>query len=168
MITLNLVILTGRVSIEPREYITKTGSKILAFSLAVKRKFKAQGEDTDFIYCKAFGSVANDIEDKIYKGVKVSVVGRINTGNYINKQGIKVYSTEVHIDELTVLEHTKDKAELYSSYGANKDREKSEGIEGFESSSSGLFKVPNYLGGFVDIDEALSDLGIDPDELPFK
>jgi len=164
---LNLVILTGRASTEPNVYITKTGVKIVAFPLAVKRRFKYQDIDTDFIYCKAFGSVANDIEDKLYKGVKVSVVGRINTGSYTNKQGIKVYSTEVHIAELNVLEHTKAYKELSNNFD-NAPIEYSNSIEGFKSSGSGLFEIPNYMGGFLDIDEALSSLGIDPEELPFR
>jgi single-strand DNA-binding protein len=78
---------------------------IASFSLAVDRKFKQEGQPTaDFINCKAFGKTAEVIEKYVTKGTKIAVCGHIQTGSYTNKDGQKVYTTDVIVDELEFCE----------------------------------------------------------------
>ena len=78
---------------------------IARISLAVDRKFKQEGQPTaDFINCIAFGKTAEVIEKYVVKGTKIAVVGHIQTGSYTNKDGQKVYTTDVVIDELEFCE----------------------------------------------------------------
>lgn len=73
---------------------------VARYSLAVDRKFKREGEQTaDFINCVAFGKAGEFAEKYFRKGMKVAVTGRIQTGSYDNKEGQKVYTTDVVIEE---------------------------------------------------------------------
>lgn len=73
---------------------------IARYTLAVDKRFKRDNEQTaDFISCVAFGKVAEFAEKYFRQGVKVAVVGRIQTGSYTNKDGQKVYTTDVVIEE---------------------------------------------------------------------
>jgi single-strand DNA-binding protein len=77
---------------------------IAAFNLAVDRKFKKDGEQTaDFVSCKAFGKTAEFIQKYFHKGMKMGVVGRIQTGSY-EKDGVKHYTTDIIIEEVEFLE----------------------------------------------------------------
>lgn len=74
-------------------------------SIAINRKFKRDGEpDADFINFVAFGKVAELIEKYTSKGSKVGIVGRIQTGNYTNKDGVKVYTTDIVVEEIDFLD----------------------------------------------------------------
>lgn len=74
---------------------------IARFSLAVNRKYKVSGQpDADFINCCAFGKTAELIEKYIHKGNQLAVVGHIQTSNYTNKEGQKVYQTDVIVDSI--------------------------------------------------------------------
>jgi single-strand DNA-binding protein len=99
---MNKVVLMGRLTRDP-EIRYSQGENSLAvarFSLAVDRKFKRQGEaDADFINCLAFGKLAEHAEKYYTQGLKIAITGRIQTGSYTNKDGQKVYTTEVVIEE---------------------------------------------------------------------
>lgn len=70
------------------------------YSLAVDRKYKKDGEaNADFINCIAFGKNGEFAEKYLHKGTKIAVVGRIQTGSYTNKDGQKVYTTDVVVEE---------------------------------------------------------------------
>lgn len=72
---------------------------IARYTLAVDRKFKRDGEpNADFINCIAFGKNGEFAEKYLYKGIKIAVEGRIQTGSYTNKDGIKVYTTNVVVE----------------------------------------------------------------------
>ena len=98
---MNKVILQGRLTRDP-EVKYSTGEKataIASFSMAVDRRFKKDGEqNADFINCKAFGKTAETVEKYVQKGVKITVCGRIQTGSYTNKDGVKVYTTDVIVE----------------------------------------------------------------------
>lgn len=98
---------TGRLVKDPdiRYAQTQNGQLcIAAFNLAVDRKFKKDGEQTaDFISCKAFGKTAEFIQKYFHKGMKMGVVGRIQTGSY-EKDGVKHYTTDIIIEEVEFLE----------------------------------------------------------------
>lgn len=99
---MNKVILMGRLTRDP-EVRYSQGENSLAISrytLAVDRKYKKAGEqDADFINCVAFGKTAEFAEKYLKQGIKIIVTGRIQTGSYTNKEGQKVYTTEVVIEE---------------------------------------------------------------------
>lgn len=99
---LNKVILMGRLTRDP-EVRYSQGEKAMAiarYSLAVNRKFKRPGEtETDFINCVAFGRSGEFAEKYFQKGMKVVITGRIQTGSYTNKDGVKIYTTDVIVEE---------------------------------------------------------------------
>ena len=101
---MNKVILIGRLTREPEVKISNGGNATATarFSLAVNRKFKnAEGNyEADFINCVAFGKTAEFIEKYFTKGSAMALVGRIQTGSYTNKDGVKVYTTDVVVDEV--------------------------------------------------------------------
>jgi single-strand DNA-binding protein len=78
-----------------------TNTTTARLTLAVDRRFKKEGEQqtADFINCIAFGKTAEFIERYLHQGTKIAVVGRIQTGSYTNKDGQKVYTTDVVIEE---------------------------------------------------------------------
>lgn len=101
---MNVVILIGRLTKDAE--IKTSGDKSFAkFSLAVSR-FKK--DETDFINCTAFGKTAEILEKYTHKGSKVGIRGRIQTGSYTNREGQKVYTTDVVVDDLELLDSKKD------------------------------------------------------------
>ena len=73
---------------------------VARYTLAVDRKFKQEGQpNADFINCIAFGKLGEFAEKYLHKGVKIAVVGRIQTGSYKNKDGNTVYTTDVVVEE---------------------------------------------------------------------
>lgn len=72
---------------------------VARYTLAVDRKFKRDGEPTaDFINCIAFGKNGEFAEKYLHKGIKILAEGRIRTGSYTNKDGVKVYTTDVVVE----------------------------------------------------------------------
>ena len=101
---MNKVILRGRLTRDPEVRYSQGGENSLAiarYTLAVDRRFKRNGDDqtADFIGCVAFGRNAEFAEKYFRQGLKVVVTGRIQTGSYTNKDGVKVYTTEVIVEE---------------------------------------------------------------------
>lgn len=99
---MNKVVLMGRLTRDP-EVRYSQGEKATAiarYTLAVDRTFKRDGEQTaDFINCVVFGRSAEFAERYFRQGTKIAISGRIQTGSYTNKDGVKVYTTEVVVDE---------------------------------------------------------------------
>lgn len=99
---MNKVILMGRLTRDAEIRSSQGGNPttIARYTLAVDRRFKRDGDQTaDFINCIAFGKNAEFAEKYFHKGIKVLVTGRIQTGSYTNKDGQKVYTTDVIIEE---------------------------------------------------------------------
>ena len=99
---MNKVTLIGRVvrDAEIRYSQGANPTAIARYTLAVDRKFKQEGQPTaDFINCIAFGKLGEFAEKYLHKGVKIAVIGRIQTGSYTNKDGQKVYTTDVVVEE---------------------------------------------------------------------
>lgn len=102
---MNKVLLIGRLTKDPEIKYTDGGASIARFSTAVDRRFKKEGEETaDFINCVAFGKTAEFIEKYFHKGNKIVVEGRIQTGSYTNKDGQKVYTTDVIVEQVEFAE----------------------------------------------------------------
>ena len=100
---MNIVVLTGRLTKDAEVKYTQ-GNEPLAiarFTLAVDRRTKKDGEQSaDFISCVAFGKRAEFLEKYGKKGTKFNVEGSIQTGSYTNKDGNKVYTTDVIVNNI--------------------------------------------------------------------
>lgn len=105
---MNKVMLVGRLTRDPEvRYSTgENATETARFSVAVNRRFKnVEGNyDTDFINCVAFGKTAEFIEKYFRKGMAIGLTGRIQTGSYTNKDGQKVYTTDVVVEETEFVE----------------------------------------------------------------
>lgn len=114
---MNKVILCGRLTKDP-EVRYSSGDKqtaIARYNLAVDRRFKSQGEEqtADFINCVVFGRGAEFAENYLHQGTKIIAEGRIQTGSYINKDGKRVYTTDVVVENQ---EFAESKAASNNSY----------------------------------------------------
>lgn len=143
---MNKVILMGRLTRDP-EVRYSQGEKSTAvarFTLAVDRRFKREGDQTaDFINCISFGKSAEFAEKYFRQGMRVTICGRIQTGSYTNRDGNKVYTTDVVVEEQEFAESKNSS----SSGGGNTARQNS---------------PDPHCDGFMNIPD-----GID-EELPFS
>ena len=98
---LNVAVLMGRLTGDPEIRVTPDGKKVASFSVACDRDFKSRdGErQTDFLNIVAWEKTAEFLEKYFHKGTKLVVSGRIQTGSYTNKEGVKVYTTEVVVED---------------------------------------------------------------------
>ena len=98
---MNKVILMGRLTRDP-EVRYSAGENALAiarYTLAVDRRFRRDGEaNADFINCVSFGRTAEFAEKYFRQGLKIAVTGRIQTGSYTNRDGVKVYTTDIIVE----------------------------------------------------------------------
>ena len=103
---LNVVILTGRLTADPEvRYLNNQNNTALAsFTLAVNRSFVKKDDSNaptaDFIRCQCFGNSAKFAEQYMKKGTKAQVRGHIQTGSYVNKEGVKVFTTDVIVEDI--------------------------------------------------------------------
>ena len=97
---MNLVVLMGRLVAEPDVRTTQNGNAVATYRLAVDKRFKRDGQPTaDFIQCVTYKNGAEFAEKYLHKGTKIAVMGIISTRNYDDKNGNKVYVTEVIVDQ---------------------------------------------------------------------
>lgn len=103
---MNKAILVGRLTRDPELRTTASGVSVCTFTVAVNRRFKNAegGYDADFINCVAWRQQAELLAKYFTKGRMVGVVGSIQTRSYDNKDGAKVYVTEVSVDEVHFVE----------------------------------------------------------------
>lgn len=104
---MNKVSLVGRLVRDPEVRYSQgqNSTAVARFTLAVDRRFKKEGEaNADFISCIAFGKTAEFVEKYFFKGMRLGGSGRIQTGSYTNKEGQKVYTTDVVLDEVEFVE----------------------------------------------------------------
>lgn len=111
---MNKVVLVGRLTRDPEMRYSngETPTAIARFTLAVNRRFvrKDDGQTADFIGCIAFGKNAEFIEKYFRQGMRVSLSGRIQTGSYVNRDGQKVYTTDVIVEEQEFAESKSEKS----------------------------------------------------------
>ncbi|OTA76050.1 single-stranded DNA-binding protein [Limosilactobacillus reuteri] len=103
---LNRAVLTGRLTRDPELRYTTSGTAVVSFTLAVDRQFRNQNgdRDADFINCVIWRKSAENFSNFTHKGSLVGIEGRIQTRNYENQQGNRVYVTEVVVDNFALLE----------------------------------------------------------------
>ncbi|MCU6748078.1 single-stranded DNA-binding protein [Faecalicatena acetigenes] len=145
---MNKVVLMGRLTRDP-EVRYSQGENALAiarYTLAVDRRFKRDGEQSaDFINCVVFGKSAEFTERYFRQGMRIVVSGRIQTGSYTNRDGVKVYTTDVVVEE----------QEFAESKNANQQN------NNVQAGLSPYGSMPADSDGFMNIPD-----GID-EELPF-
>lgn len=100
---MNKVILMGRLTRDPEVRYSSGDNQmaIARYTIAVDRRMKRDGDSqtADFIGCVAFGRQAEFAEKYLRKGTKIAVTGRIQTGSYTNKDGQKVYTTDIVVED---------------------------------------------------------------------
>lgn len=138
--------LVGRLTRDPEVRYSQgeNTSCIARFSIAVNRRFKnAEGNyEADFINCVAFGKSGEFVEKYFKKGMAIGITGRIQTGSYTNKDGVKVYTTDIVVEEAEFVE--------------------SKGSGGNNVSTNNTTQPTENQAGFMNIPD-----GID-EELPFN
>lgn len=98
---MNNVVLVGRLVRDPEVRYNPNGTGVARFTVACDRRFKREGQpDADFISCVAFGKTAEFLEKYFTKGRLIGLQGSIQTGSYTNKEGQKVYTTDVVVDNV--------------------------------------------------------------------
>ena len=134
---MNKTVLMGRLTADPQVRYSQgdSATAVARYTLAVNRKFKKDGEPTaDFIPCVVFGRSAEFTEKYFRKGMQVAVSGRIQTGSYTNKDGNKVYTTDVVVEE----------QEFAESKAANQQNQQSAG-SGSIPASDGFMSIPDGM-----------------------
>lgn len=99
---MNKVTLIGRLTKDPEVRYSQgeNTTAIARYSLAVDRRYKREGElETDFINCVAFSKQGEFAEKYLRKGMKIAISGRIQTGSYTDKDGKKIYTTDIVVEE---------------------------------------------------------------------
>lgn len=136
----------GRLTKDPEVRYTQSDNSmcIASFTVAVDRRFKGE-QSADFINCVAFGKLGEHVEKYYRKGLKIALTGRLQVRNYTNRDGQKVYVTEVVVEELEFAE-SKNSGEK-AVCGTEKLNKKSN----------------DPLDGFMNIPDGLDDM-----ELPFN
>ncbi len=137
---MNKVILVGRLTRDPevRHSQGDNSTAVARYTLAVDRKFKRDNEPTaDFIPCVVFGRSGEFAEKYFHQGMRISVSGRIQTGNYTNKDGVKVYTTEVIVEEQ---EFAESRAESEANRSASKQPKPEETVD-----ENGFMNIPEGL-----------------------
>ena len=135
---MNKTVLIGRLTRDVE--IINAGTTLVArYTLAVDRKYKREGEQTaDFIPCIVFGRNAEFAQKYLTKGKKIAIVGRIQTGSYTNREGQKVYTTDVVVEEQEFVE---------SRTAENTQQTNTQRADGLTVDQNGFMDIPD---GFED------------------
>ena len=115
---LNRAILTGRLTRDPELRYTTSGTAVVQATIAVDRQFKnQQGErEADFINLVIWRKAAENFANFTHKGSLVGIDGRIQTRTYENKQGQRVYVTEINVDNFSLLEPRQSDDQQFNNY----------------------------------------------------
>ncbi|MDO5563920.1 MAG: single-stranded DNA-binding protein [Eubacteriales bacterium] len=136
---MNKVILMGRLTRDPEVRVSGADNSltIAKYTLAVDRRIKKDDsqQSADFINCVVFGKGAEFAEKYFHQGQKVLITGRIQTGSYTNKDGQKVYTTDVIIDEQEFAESKKSSS---TSNSNDKKEDDASIMDGFMSIPDGV------------------------------
>lgn len=157
---MNNVSLVGRLTRDPELKYTANNVANATFSIAVNRRFKnAQGErEADFINCVIWRQQAENFANWLRKGMQVSLVGSIQTRNYENNEGRRVYVTEVLVDNFQSLERRDVSQEMQQQVNNGMQQQGSYNHkQGYNNQGQNFARDP--LAG--------QDMEINPDDLPF-
>lgn len=141
---MNKVILMGRLTREPQITYSQgeNPTAVARYTLAVDRRFKRQGDsqDADFISCVVFGRGAEFAENYLHQGTKIAITGRIQTGSYTNREGQKVYTTDVVVEEQ---EFAESKSAAAANGGGN--YQQASRPEPSQAASDGFINIPDGI-----------------------
>lgn len=164
---MNKVILVGRLTRDPEIRYTsgQNQTAVGRYTLAVDRRYKKEGDEqtADFINCVTFGRGAEFAEKYLHQGTKIAVVGRIQTGSYTNKDGQRVYTTDVVAEEQEFAE-SKATASQRNTNGSQSATSRQDANDSWHVNNNGL-GVPDPTthadnSGFMQV--------TDDTELPFS
>ena len=163
---INNVVLVGRLTRDPELKYTASGNATATFSLAVNRNFtNAEGErEADFINCVIWRKPAETLANYAHKGTLLGVTGRIQTRNYENQQGQRVYVTEVVAENFQLLESKNSNSSQYKSdTGVSNENKGNYAKKNQNATQTNLGASPmdKYDDPFN------SSVGISDDSLPF-
>lgn len=163
---MNAVQLIGRLTKDIDLRYTQSGTAVGSFNLAVERNFKnADGErETDFIRCQIWRKAAENLEKFTSKGSLIGIEGSVQTRNYENNQGQRVYVTEINVDNFTLLESKKDSQNNNASGTQNNDI--GEYNQQTQNTAQGQYGANNasQFGGFSNQQNSIN---VTDDQLPF-
>lgn len=165
---INNVTLVGRLTKDIDLKYTQTGNAVGSFTLAVNRTFSnANGEkEADFINCVVWRKTAENMANYTKKGSLIGIVGRIQTRNYDNDAGQRVYVTEVVAESVQYLETKKDGQQgnyQQNNYQQNNGNYNNQNNQGnYNNNQNNFSNSNNYNGGFGD-----GSIDISDDDLPF-
>lgn len=140
---INKTILEGRIAKPFDLRRTTQGNAVVNFSLCVERIYKTEGKEVDYFNCVAWNKMAENLERYCEKGSTIGIVGRLQTRDYGNAQGQKVYVVEVYCEEIHYLPKSNTKENI-----KNHDRKEKEYFE-------------------KAFDEAQQNFDIQPDDIQF-
>lgn len=135
---MNKVILMGRLTRDPEVRYTQ-GEQAMAvarYTLAVDRRGKNQENSVDFIQCVAFGKAGEFAERYLHKGTKIVLTGRIQTGSYTNKEGQRVYTTDIVAEDQEFAESKNTESSgTYSNQSAQETQHSDNGFMSVDENS---------------------------------
>ena len=146
---MNTVNLIGNLTRDPELRYSQSGTAVASCNIAVQRRFKNQNGDyeSDFINIKAFSKTAELLAEHFRKGSKLGITGNIQTGSYENKQGQKVYTTDVVVENLTFVERKNSDSSGFNSNQTN-----------YSQNNQSPSNSSSFSGSSIDISD---------DDLPF-
>ena len=161
---MNKVILMGRLTRDPDiRYSQGENSQAIArYTLAVDRRFRKEGSEqtADFIGCVAFGRQAEFAEKYLHQGTKIAITGRIQTGSYTNKEGQKVYTTDVVVEEQEFAE-SKASSQSHQVKASDSDQTQTSDSGNKQVQNKKITKPQTDSEGFMSIPDGIEE------ELPF-
>lgn len=160
---INNVVLIGRLTKDPDLRYTSNGTATASFNLAVNRSFKnANGDrEADFINCVIWRKPAETLANYAHKGTLLGVTGRIQTRNYENQQGQRVYVTEVVVENFQLLESKNNNSSQNTSATSISNTQTNNYTTSTQNASQanlGLNPMDDFSGTTIDIND---------DSLPF-
>ena len=140
---INRVVITGRLTRDAELRYTQSGVAVASFTVAVDRQFRTQAEEreADFINCVIWRKSAENFVNFTHKGSMVGIDGRLQTRNYENQQGQRVYVTEVVVDSFALMESRSQSEQYRQTHGGNGMGQGGAPNNGFTSGNNG------YAGG---------------------
>lgn len=151
---MNQINLIGNLTADPTLTVSQSNLSIVSFNIGVQRPFKDKqsGEyQSDFPRCKAFGKTAEIISEHFKKGSKIGLTGSVQTGSYEDKDGKKIYTTDVIVNQVTFVERKNQQNNSYKPAYGNNQPQQARGNRPVEPN-------PFENGGPVDVND---------DDLPF-
>lgn len=165
---INNVTLVGRLTKDPDLRYTASGTAVATFTLAVNRNFTNQNgnREADFINCVIWRQQAENLSNWAKKGTLIGVTGRIQTRNYENQQGQRVYVTEIVADDFQILESRATREGQSGGFNNNNSSFGGSSNDGGFSSQSSQSQTPNFGRDESPFGNS-NPMDISDDDLPF-